>query len=242
MQLNSQSKKSNKVRIVTNILTTALKLWLKTQVSQISELEVEIKASDRQILSGCIPSVSIFASHAVYRGLHLTQIELVAENIRINIGSVLKGQPLRLLETVPVVGELIQSEDDLNASLSSDLLPSALNDVLVKLLPDHCPKSKSISWQKIKLHKSKAILCAILVNESEPTDLDITDLNISMSPELLSTQELQLSSIQVKSNTGALFEGNHQDLYFNLGSDVDIQELTLVPGQLVCRGRINVNP
>jgi hypothetical protein len=237
MQLNSHSKKSNKVRIVTNILTTALKLWLKTQVSQISELEVEIKASDRQILSGCIPSVSIFASHAVYRGLHLTQIELVAENIRINIGSVLKGQPLRLLETVPVVGELIQSEDDLNASLSSALLPSALNDVLVKLLPEDCPKSKSISWQKIKLHKSKAILCAILADESEPTDLDI-----SMSPELLSTQELQLSSIQVKSNTGALFDGNHQDLYFNLGSDVDIQELTLVPGQLVCRGRINVNP
>ncbi|BAZ26566.1 hypothetical protein NIES4073_74740 [Kalymmatonema gypsitolerans NIES-4073] len=237
MQLNSQSKKSNKVRIVTNILTTALKLWLKTQVSQISELEVEIKASDRQILSGCIPSVSIFASHAVYRGLHLTQIELVAENIRVNIGSVLKGQPLRLLETVPVVGELIQSEDDLNASLSSDLLPSALNDVLVKLLPEHCPKSKSISWQKIKLHKSKAILCAILADESEPTDLDI-----SMSPELLSTQELQLSSIQVKTNRGDLFEGNHQDLYFNLGSDVDIQELTLVPGQLVCRGRINVNP
>jgi hypothetical protein len=237
MQLNSQSKKSNKVRIITNILTTALKLWLKTQVSQISELEVEIKASDRQILSGCIPSVSIFASHAVYRGLHLTQIELVAENIRINIGSVLKGQPLRLLETVPVVGELIQSEDDLNASLSSALLPSALNDVLVKLLPEHCPESKSISWQKIKLHKSKAILCAILAHESEPTDLDI-----SMSPELLSTQELQLSSIQVKSNTGDLFEGNHKELYFNLGSDVDIQELTLVPGQLVCRGRINVNP
>ena len=236
-QLNSQSKKSNKVRIVTNVLTTALKLWLKTQVSQVSQLEVEIKASDRQILSGCIPWVSVFASHAVYRGLHLTQIELVAENIRVNIGSVLKGQPLRLLETVPVVGELIQSEDDLNASLSSDLLPSALNDVLVKLLPEHWLKSKSITWQKINLDKNKAILCAILPDESKPTHLDI-----SMSPALLSTQELELSSIQVKSNTGALFEGNHKELYFNLGSDVDIQELTLVPGQLVCRGRINVNP
>ena len=236
-QLNSQSKKSNKVRIVTNVLTTALKLWLKTQVSQVSQLEVEIKASDRQILSGCIPWVSVFASHAVYRGLHLTQIELVAENIRVNIGSVLKGQPLRLLETVPVVGELIQSEDDLNASLSSALLPSALNDVLVKLLPEHWLKSKSITWQKINLDKNKAILCAILPDESKPTHLDI-----SMSPALLSTQELELSSIQVKSNTGALFEGNHKELYFNLGSDVDIQELTLVPGQLVCRGRINVNP
>lgn len=234
---NFHSKKSNKIRIVTNVLTTALKLWLKTQVSQISQLEVEIKASDRQILSGCIPSVSVFASHAVYRGLHLTQVQLVAENIRVNIGSVLKGQPLRLLETVPVVGEMIQSEEDLNASLSSALLPTALNDVLVKLLPEHSQKSNPVSWQRINLDNSKAILSATLADESEPTYLDI-----SMSPQLLSGHELQLSSIQVKSNTEALLEGAKKELYFNLGSDVDIQELTLIPGKLVCHGRINVIP
>ncbi|WP_017316621.1 LmeA family phospholipid-binding protein [Mastigocladopsis repens] len=236
-EFNLHSKKSNKIRIVTNVLTTALKLWLKTQVSQVSQLEVQIKASDRQILSGCIPSVSVFASHAVYQGLHLTQIQLVAENIRINIGSVLKGQPLQLLEIVPVVGVLIQSEDDLNASLSSALLPTALNEVLFKLLPEHCPKSKSINWQKINLDSSKAILSATLVDDSEPTHLDI-----SMIPELVSGHELQLTSIQAKSNTRALLEGGKNELYFNLGSDVDIQELTLVPGKLVCRGRINVNP
>ncbi|MBW4634558.1 MAG: DUF2993 domain-containing protein [Iphinoe sp. HA4291-MV1] len=236
-EFNLHLKKSKKTRIVTNVLTTALKLWLKTQVSQVSQLEVEIKASDRQILSGCIPEVSVFASHAVYRGLHLTQIQLVAENIRINIGSVLKGQPLRLLETVPVVGKLIQSEEDLNASVSSALLSTALNDVLVELLPEHCPKSKSISWKKINLDQSKATLFTTLTDESESIHLDI-----SMRPELLSTQELQLSSIQVKSNTEMLLEGSHKELYFNLGSDVDIQELTLIPGKVVCRGRINVNP
>ncbi|ARV61466.1 hypothetical protein BZZ01_25080 [Nostocales cyanobacterium HT-58-2] len=234
---NSYSKKSNKIRVISNVLTKALKLWLKTQVSQVSQLEVEIKASDRQLLSGCIPWVSIFASHAVYQGLHLTHIQLVAENIRINIGSVLKGQPLRLLETVPVVGELIQSEEDLNACLSSALLPTALNEVMVKLLPEHCLKSKSISWQKINLDNSKAILSATLADTSETTHLDI-----SMIPELLSGDELQLTAIQVKSNTGSLLEGGNKELHFNLGSDVDIQELTLVPGKLICRGRINVNP
>lgn len=236
-QFNSHSKKSHKTRIVTNVLTAALKLWLKTQVSQVSELEVEIRASDRQLLSGCIPWVSVFASHAVYRGIHLTQIQLVAENIRINIGSVLKGQPLRLLETVPVVGELIQSQEDLNASVSSALLSTGLYEVLVELLPEHYLKSKSISWKKIDLNQSQAKLFAILADEGESTHLDI-----SMSPELLSTQELQLSSIQVKSHTGVLVEDSHKELYFNLGSDVDIQELTLIPGKLVCRGRINVNP
>ncbi|WP_026732132.1 LmeA family phospholipid-binding protein [Fischerella sp. PCC 9605] len=232
-----ETQNSNKkIRIITNVLTKALKLWLRSQVSQISQLEVEIKASDRQLLSGCIPLVSIFASHAVYQGLHLTQIQLVAENIRINIGSVLKGKPLRLLETVPVVGELIVEEEDLNASISSTLLSTALNDVLDKLLPEQCAKSKSIIWQKIILDNSKVKLYASSSAQSSSTLLEIcADLN------LLSSHELQLAQIEVKNNMGILLESNNGH-YLNLGTDVDIQQFNLIPGKLVCNGRINVNP
>lgn len=232
-----ETQNSNKkIRIITNVLTKALKLWLRSQVSQISQLEVEIKASDRQLLSGCIPLVSIFASHAVYQGLHLTQIQLVAENIRINIGSVLKGKPLRLLETVPVVGELIVEEEDLNASISSTLLSTALNDVLDKLLPEQCAKSKSIIWQKIILDNSKVKLYASSSAQSSSTLLEIcADLN------LLSSHELQLAQVEVKNNMGILLESNNGH-YLNLGTDVDIQQFNLIPGKLVCNGRINVNP
>ncbi|GAB1541923.1 hypothetical protein NUACC21_45960 [Scytonema sp. NUACC21] len=237
MQNSFQTRNTNKIRIVTNVLTTALKLWLKTQVSQVAQLEVEIKASDRQLLSGCIPFVSIFASHAVYQGLHLTHIQLVAENIRVNIGSVLKGQPLKLLETVPVVGELIQTEEDLNLSLSSNLLLTALNDTLVQLLPEQCSKSKSVHWQKINLDNSRLVLSATLPEESEPTHLDI-----SMNLKLLSSHELKISQIDVQSRPTVMLKGIDNELYFDLGSDADIQELTLNSGKLVCRGRINVNP
>ena len=65
---NSPTKNSHKIRIITKVLTAALKLWLKSQVSEVSQLEVEIKASDRQLLSGSIPWVSIIASDAVYQG------------------------------------------------------------------------------------------------------------------------------------------------------------------------------
>ncbi len=228
-------KTNKKIRIVTNVLTTALKLWLRSQVSQISQLEVDIQASDRQLLSGCIPLVSIFASHAVYRGLHLSQVQLVAENIRVNIGSVLKGQPLRLLETVPVFGELFVEEGDLNASLSSELLSTTLNDVLDKLLPEQRANSKSIIWQKIILDNSKLRLFASL-SENNPTPLEIC-----MGLDLLSSNELQIVQIQVHNSTGVVIE-NHDGHYLNLGSDVDIQELNLIPGKLACRGRINVNP
>ncbi|QLE57234.1 DUF2993 domain-containing protein [Nostoc sp. TCL26-01] len=233
---NSQTRNLSKIRIITNILTTAIKLWLRSQVSQVSQLDVEIQASDKQLLSGSIPGVSIFANHAIYQGLHITQIKLAAENIQVNIGQVLKGQPLQLLQVVPVSGELLIEAKDLNSSLSSELLSTALNDVLDKLLPEYVPKSKPIFWQEIILDNHQIKLNAILTPTTEPTPLEIC-LHI----ELLSGHELQLSKIQVKQNAVALLDGI--DTYnLDLGSDVDIQELTLIPGKLVCRGRVNVNP
>lgn len=230
------TKTTSKIRIVTNILTQALKLWLRSQVSQVSQLELEIKASDRQILAGQINSVSISASHAVYQGLHVRQIQLVAENIQVNIGSVLKGQPLRLLEAVPVAGQLIIEEKDLNESLSSDLLSTALNDVLVKLLPEHCPKTKLMTWQKIILDNNQIILLGFPITFSESTPLEI-----SIGLQLLSGHELQLELMQIPNNMLLKIQGNH-NYNFDLGSEVDIQELTLIPGKLLCRGRININP
>lgn len=237
MPENSSHKRGlGKIRIITNVLNTAVKLWLRSQVSQVSDLEVEIKASDRQLLSGCIPWVSIFASHAIYQDLHITQIKLAAENIKINIGQVLKGQPLQLLQVVPVSGELTVDETDLNSSLSSELLVTALNDVLDKLLPEYGSKSKPILWQKIILDHQQIKLNAILTSASEPIPLEIC-----LHLELLSGHELQLSQIQVKQNQVALLESSDPHI-MNLGSDVDIQELTLIPGHLVCRGQVNVNP
>ncbi|WP_375513170.1 DUF2993 domain-containing protein [uncultured Nostoc sp.] len=233
---NFQTTNANKIRIITQVLTTALKLWLRAQVSQISDLKVEMKASDRQIISGRIPLVSIFATDAIYQGLLITQIQLIAENIRINIGAILKGKPLQLLETVPVVGDLIVDQKDLNASLSSNLLSTALSDLLVKVLPTHCPQSQPINWQEIILDNNQIILRGMRVTNSETTPLEIC-----LGLQLLSGHELQLAHIKIKPHQGDILEDNHE-YNLDLGSDVDIQELTLIPGKLVCRGRINVNP
>ncbi|MEH2023538.1 LmeA family phospholipid-binding protein [Nostoc sp.] len=233
---NPQTISANKTRIITQVLTTAVKLWLRAQVSQISKLEVEIKASDRQLLSGRIPSVSVFATHAVYQGLLITQIRLIAENIRINIGSVLKRKPLRLLETVPVVGNLLVDEKDLNASLSSDLLSTALSDLLVKVLPTDYPQSQPIKWQEILIGNNQIILRGLRVTNSETTPLEIC-----LGLQLLSGHELQLVHIPIKPDREDILKDNYE-YNLDLGSDVDIEELTLIPGKLVCRGRINVNP
>jgi hypothetical protein len=233
---NSQATSGKKIRLITQVLTAALKLWLKAQLSQVSQIEVEIKSSDRQLLSGLIPWVSISASQAVYQGLHITQVQLEAENIQINIGSVLKGKSLQLLEIVPVTGYLIVEENDLNDSLSSELLSTALKDVLVKLLPEHRAKSKPVNWQKIVLDNNRVTLHGVASLENKPALLEIL-----VSLELLGPQELKLSQIHIQCDKEVLLT-DHDGYSLNLGSDVDLQELMLIPGQLVCRGRINVNP
>ena len=228
--------KKNKFRLITNVLTAAIKFWLRTQVSQIDELKVEIQAGDRQLFSGCIPSVSVTAKSAVYQGLHLSFIDLVAENININIGSVLKGQQLRLLEKVPVFGEISQLEEDLSASLSSTLLSTALNDILVKLLPEHSLNSKLIIWQKVQIQDNGLVITAVTEAENNPQTLDIF-----IGLNLLSPHELSIAPIFATSNTKTLLESNDGE-YIDLGSDVEIRELRTIPGKIICRGRINVNP
>jgi len=228
--------KKNKFRLVTNVLSTAIKLWLRTQVSHIEELKLDIQASNRQILSGCVPTVSIVAKNAVYQGLYLSFVNLVANNIRINIGSVLKGEQLRLLEKVPVQGELSQVESDLSASLSSTLLSTALNDILIQFLPEHRQNSKLISWQKVQVTDNQLAINATIDKENNPQPLDIC-----IGLNLLSPHELSIAPIYVTSNTKTLYESSEGEC-IDLGSDVEIQYLQLLPGKIICRGMINVNP
>jgi len=235
-ETSSPAQNVQKTRIITQILTTAIKLWLKTQLNQVSQIEVEIGASDRQLLSGRIPSVLIFATHAIYQGLHVTKIKLQAQNIQINIGAVLKGKPLQLLEIVPVSGELTLEEQDLNNSLSSQLLSTALNDVLVKLLPEDCQKCKSINWEKITLDNNRMIMIGTQFSESESAFLEI-GLNL----ELLNGQELQFRDILIQKNQQILLENNSGETFY-LGSDVNLEEISIIPGKIVCRGGINVKP
>jgi LmeA-like phospholipid-binding len=233
-ELKSELETPKKSGVITKLLNQAVKFWLRTQVTEISHLEVEIRASDRQLLSGCIPWVSIVASHSVYQGIHLTQIELFAKKIRINVGAILKGQPLRLLEIIPVTGELHLEESDLSASLSSPLLSTALNDVLVQLLPEHCTNSKSIVWYKATLDNNQVLLTCKPNNTSD-------SLELSAALKLLSSNELILENITVKNSQGRIIISQSQS-YLPLGTDVDIQELSLSQGKLVFRGTINVNP
>ncbi|MDB9451443.1 DUF2993 domain-containing protein [Dolichospermum circinale] len=233
---SSPNSNNSRVRIITKVLTSAIKLWLRSQLNQVSHLEVQIEASDRQLLSGYIPGVSISASNAVYQGLRVTQIELEAEKIQLNVAAILKGQPLQLSAIVPVVGKLIITVQDLNNSLSSPLLLTAINDGLIPLLAEYSLNYPFITWEKITLDNQVLILHGIPISETEGAFF-----NIHLGLELRNGQELQLTQVQVKTNQEVLLERNSPYM-INLGTDVDIEKISLLPEQLTCYGRININP
>lgn len=236
MPPSSKPVNSKHSQIISKVLSPAVRLWLRSQVQQVSNLEVKILGSDPQILQGTIPEVSISARHAVYQGLHLSQIQLVGLGIRINLGQVLRGQPLRLLESVPVFCELLLQESDLNASLQAPMLATALTELLGTLLPASCSVNGQINWQKIAIDSGQLTLVATLADELDPTPMVIrTGL------QLASCHELQLEQPQIQTQVGLTW-GNLDSFKLDLGSEVAIEELNLSAGQLVCRGRINVIP
>lgn len=228
---------SKQSRIISKVLSPAVRLWLLRTVQQVSNLEVKISGSDRQILSGYIPRVSISAHHAVYQGLHLSQIQLVGEGIRINLGQVLRGQPLQLLEPVPVFVELLLQESDLNASLQSPMLANALNELLLTLLPASCPVDGIVSWHKITIDSGQLILYGTLAADTSNS----TPVVIRTGLQLASSHELQLEQPQIHNQEG-LSLGNIDSFKLDLGPEVAIAELNLSPGKLFCHGRINVIP
>ncbi|MGC1392985.1 MAG: DUF2993 domain-containing protein [Coleofasciculaceae cyanobacterium] len=224
-QKASQTKTS---RIISTVLSPAIRLWLRSQVERVEALEFKITGGDRQILTGNIPNISVAASQAIYQGLHLSQIQLEATQIRVNLGQVIKGKSLRLLEPVPVTGQLTLSETDLQASLKSQLLSTALSEFIGTFLTS---PNLDFSWQKITIDTGLLTLSGTF--QAMPIVI-IAGLQLASPHELL----LDPFQIQMPSHAPKHLDGFQVDL----GSEVNLQEITLTPGMLLCRGCLKILP
>jgi hypothetical protein len=239
-----KASKSKKSRIISTVLSPALQLWLRSQVEQIEALQFKVMGGDRQILSGHIPTVTVTANHAVYQGLHLSRIQLEGTDIRVNLSQVIKGKPLQLLAPVPVVGQLLLQQTDLQASLQAPLLSKALTELLDTLvksdettnLVDYI-KAKQVTWQQIDIDAEQLTLRGNLAD----TDLRTAPLVIRAGLQLVTPSVLQLNPLQIQIEP-VLPAKNFTAFQIDLGRDVELQELTLSSGQLICGGRLNVIP
>ncbi|KEI67403.1 hypothetical protein A19Y_2503 [Planktothrix agardhii NIVA-CYA 126/8] len=242
--------------LIGSILSKAIGLWLRSQVDKIDHLQLNIEGSNRSLLSGDIPGVSVAAENAIYQGLHLTQVQLQGSNIRFNLGQILKGQPLHLLEPFFVTGNLHLHQLDLNQSLQAPMLVQALNEFVLSLLialtqsssqsTYDLQKQQNDSWvqsvqriqnPQITLETGHLILNAQLLFDSG----ELLFFQLKTGLEIANFRELMLVQPQVQ-----IYDIDtelHLDNYIiDLGSDIKIQDLILSPGLLEIQATLKINP
>ena len=112
--------------VVSSVLIPIIKLWLRSQVEHIDHIEIAIAGKSHQILSGDIPKANVIGSGAKYQGLAITNVDLGAEAIHLNISQILKGEALRLLDPIRVTMDVELSAEDLQSCLKSPIFLQAI--------------------------------------------------------------------------------------------------------------------
>jgi hypothetical protein len=219
------------------VLSPACRVWLRSQVSHVDDLQVDIQGGSRQILGGTIPRVAIVAMGAIYQGLSLGSIDLIAENIRINLPQVLKGKPLQLLEPIAVMAAVKFSEQDLQASLAAPLLSQAITDLLAQILAANPQQTNwLINWDRLQI-----TLHTLILHGNLTTDGQTVPIEIAMGIDIRDGQMLDLDPLKISCSID-LPGSNITSHSIDLGDDVNITQLDLLTGELRCQGRIQVNP
>lgn len=244
-------------QIIRKVLAPAVQLWLRTQVETIHKLQFQIEGSDRQILRGQIPRVSVLAEKAVYQGLHLSFLDLAATQIRVNVGQLLKGKPLRLLAPVPVTGQVQLLQTDLEASATAPLLQQALIDVLKLLMAQipaadpaqvAAPELTALRHHPFGLHQPQIDLAPDQLKLSaqlHPASGSPLQVVITTRLQLSSPRHLQLEQITLHYQLLSAAEPKVvavPPMQLDLGSEVQLQQLKIDGQQIFCQGQINVLP
>ena len=121
---------------VSSVLIPVIKLWLRSQVEHIDDLEIVVDGKSRQLLSGDIPKAMVSARGVKYQGLAVTNVALAAEAIHLNIAQILKGEALRLLDPILVSLDVEFAADDLQSCLKSSILLEAIASNTAPVIKD----------------------------------------------------------------------------------------------------------
>ena len=220
--------------MISKILSTAVKLYLRSQVDRAEYLKVKIVGGNKQILTGYIPQVNLSCSHAVYQGLYLSQVELRGADIAFNLPEVLKRQPLKLTEPVFVDLEVKLSAADLQASVNSLLLQSGIKDLWKMIATQQGESTNSaIEWITIAIANQKLNLTGVYQDAA-----GIGQLSLSTGISLADSHTLCLSPLKI---VNASSTDKIDQLKIDLGTDVAIEQLVIESEQILCAGKIRIN-
>ena len=228
-------------KIIKTILTPALKLWLNSQVEKLEALNLFIEGNDYQILNGYLPEVTLSSYRLIYKGLSLEEIKLKVNDVRINIGQILRGQSLKLLEDIRISGKVAISNESLKASIPSNILQDGVKYLLNTLLKN---QEFTEFFQKINIMDSQleeiyidyshiTIQIAFLYKDA------VQSITIKMKPNIVSPQILSLKEVEIKSLSEEIVCLN-EEILIDLGQDININQISLDNGKLFCQCELKI--
>ncbi len=227
--------------MISKLLSTAVKLYLRSQVEQAEDLQLKILGKNQQILQGYIPQILLSCSCTVYQGLYLRQIELNGSNISFNLAEVMRKKPLKLLEPVMVEIQLRLDAADLQASLNSPLLQSGLSDLWQMVLSIQQIDASSvlanlaIEWQSIAIANEGLNLTGRYQDA-----LGEQEFALSTGINLPDSHTLCLSPLKIIDQSFAFAE-IHNELKIDLGTNVALEQLVIESEQIICSGKIKIH-
>jgi hypothetical protein len=227
--------------LINNLLSSVVRLWLKSQVSTIDNLNVKIGGKKQQILQGSIPEVFISATNPIYQGLHFSELELIGSNIKFNLSQILKRKSLQLLEPIVVNLKVLLQEKDLQNSLSSPLLTAALSDLWTRFLVVNNIKptldKSSYQWEHLSLLESGISF----TGKSHQQNHDSTFISVTTQIELNNAHTLFLSPLEIMTIPELSLKISNS-LVLDLGTQVFITHCHLTPQYLSLKGTITIFP
>ena len=159
----SQAKRSGPML---QLLASALQLWIRQQCEAVDSLEIQLEGSALGLLRGRLEGVSLAARRAVFSNLELERVELRSGPIQVQIGGLLRGQPLQLEHPFVVEGNVALSGPGLSRSLSTPHwrgLGDLLADGLLGLTP----------LQELRIERDQLVLWAQGIRcETQPRAVD----------------------------------------------------------------------
>lgn len=242
---------SSKRGILSRILEPALQLWLRSQVESVEALQVYLDCGDRQVLSGFIPQLRLEAHHTIYQGLHLSHVHLTGQNIRINIGQVIKGKALHLLDPIPVELNVQIKTADLEASLDSALLQGALIEALLILVGDQIEDALGgmLRLQSLALQNPHILLGLNQLRLSAQLAVQESERSIPIALQtglvLNSPRKLMLQNPEWLPTPNAKRGLPLKELHgycFDLGDQAQFQSLSIAPDGIQVHGQLLIAP
>ena len=100
------------------LVASGLQLWVRQQCDAIESLEIQLEGSALGLLRGKLAGVSLMARRVSYQQLELEVVQLTSSPIEVNIGKLLKGQPLQLQHPFTIRGQVGFTAEGLNQSIS----------------------------------------------------------------------------------------------------------------------------